>query len=74
MESTGYYHINLFSFQCAEGLRCAVVNPLLISKSGQGSLRKTKTDKKDAMKNNVPFALVWTINNRPYSRYTIFDV
>ena len=27
MESTGCYHINLFSFLCAEGLRCAVVNP-----------------------------------------------
>jgi len=49
MESTGCYHINLFSFICAEGLRCAVVNPLLISKFVQGSLRKTKTDKKDAM-------------------------
>src|SRR5208283_5810469 len=49
MESTGCYHINLFSFLCAEGLRCAVVNPLLISKFVQGSLRKTKTDKKDAM-------------------------
>ncbi len=49
MESTGCYHINLFSFLCAEGLRCVVVNPLLISKFVQGSLRKTKTDKKDAM-------------------------
>ena len=49
MESTGCYHINLFSFLCAEGFRCAVVNPLLISKFVQGSLRKTKTDKKDAM-------------------------
>ena len=36
MESTGCYHINLFSFLCAEGLRCAVVNPLLISKFVQG--------------------------------------
>lgn len=49
MESTGCYHINLFSFLCAEGLRCVVVNPLLISKFAQRSLRKTKTDKKDAM-------------------------
>src|SRR5208283_4516241 len=49
MESTGCYHINLFSFLCAEGLRCAVVNPLLISKYAQRSLRKTKTDKKDAL-------------------------
>ena len=35
------YHINLFSFLCAEGLRCAVVNPLLISRFAQRSLRKT---------------------------------
>lgn len=49
MESTGCYHINLYSFLCAEGLRCAVINPLLISKFVQGSLRKTKTDKKDAI-------------------------
>ena len=49
MESTGCYHINLFSFLCVEGFRCTVVNPLLISKFAQGSLRKTKTDKKDAM-------------------------
>jgi transposase len=49
MESTGCYHINLFSFLCAEGLRCLIVNPLLISKYAQRSLRKTKTDKKDAM-------------------------
>ena len=49
MESTGCYHINIFSFPCAEGLRCAVVNPLLISRFAQRSLRKTKTDKKDTM-------------------------
>jgi transposase len=49
MESTGCYHINLFSSLCAEGLSCVVVNPLLISIFAQRSLRKTKTDKKDAM-------------------------
>jgi len=49
MESTGCYHINLFSFLCAEGFRCAVVNPLLLSKYAQRSLRKTKTEKKDAL-------------------------
>jgi len=49
MESTGCYHINLFSYLCAEGIRCVVVNPLLISKYAQRSLRKTKTDKKDAL-------------------------
>jgi transposase len=49
MESTGCYHINLFSFMCAEGIRCVVINPLLIANFSRLSLRKTKTDKKDAL-------------------------
>ncbi len=49
MESTGCYHINLFAFLCAEGFRCVVINPLLISNFSRLSLRKTKTDKKDAL-------------------------
>lgn len=49
MESTGCYHINLFSFLCSEGLRCVVINPLLITNFARLSLRKTKTDKKDAL-------------------------
>jgi transposase len=48
MESTGCYHINLFSFLSAEGVTCVVVNPLLITNFARLSLRKTKTDKKDA--------------------------
>lgn len=48
MESTGCYHINLFSFLSAEGIACVVVNPLLITNFARLSLRKTKTDKKDA--------------------------
>ncbi len=49
MESTGCYHINLFSFLSSEGVACVVVNPLLISNFAGLSLRKTKTDKKDAL-------------------------
>ena len=49
MESTGSYHINLFSFLTAQGIRTVVVNPLLISNYAKLSLRKTKTDKKDAL-------------------------
>ena len=49
MESTGCYHINLFSFICSEGIRCVVINPLLIANFSRLSLRKTKTDKKDAL-------------------------
>lgn len=49
MESTGCYHINLFSFLCSEGISCVVINPLLIANFARLSLRKTKTDKKDAL-------------------------
>ncbi len=49
MESTGCYHINLFSFLSSQGIRTLVVNPLLIANYAKLSLRKTKTDKKDAM-------------------------
>jgi len=49
MESTGCYHINIFSFLCSEGIRCFVINPLLITNFARLSLRKTKTDKKDAL-------------------------
>ncbi len=49
MESTGCYHINLFAFLCSEGMVCIVINPLLISNFARLSLRKTKTDKKDAL-------------------------
>ena len=48
MESTGCYHINLFSFLTAEGIQALVINPLLIANFAKRSLRKTKTDKKDA--------------------------
>jgi transposase len=49
MEATGCYHINLFAFLCSEGIACVVINPLLISNFARLSLRKTKTDKKDAL-------------------------
>jgi transposase len=49
MESTGCYHLNLFSFLNEQGIEAVVINPLLISQFARLSLRKTKTDKKDAM-------------------------
>jgi transposase len=49
MESTGCYHINLYSFLTSQGIRTMIVNPLLIANFAKLSLRKTKTDKKDAM-------------------------
>lgn len=49
MESTGCYHLNLFSFLNVQGIEAVVINPLLISNFAKLSLRKTKTDKKDAL-------------------------
>ena len=49
MESTGCYHVNLFSFLTYKGIRCIIINPLLTANFAKLSLRKTKTDKKDAL-------------------------
>jgi transposase len=49
MESSGCYHLNLFSFLTSKNIKTVVVNPLLIANYSKLSLRKTKTDKKDAM-------------------------
>jgi transposase len=49
VESTACYHINLYSFLTAKGISTFVINPLLIANFAKLSLRKTKTDKKDAM-------------------------
>ncbi len=49
MESTACYHINLFSFLLAEVYTAIVINPLLIANFVKMQLRKTKTDKKDAL-------------------------
>ena len=49
MESTASYHIALFSYLTAQGYRVVIINPLLISNFSKRSLRKTKTDKKDAL-------------------------
>jgi transposase len=49
MESTACYHMNLFSFLLAGGYTAVVINPLLISNFVKMPLRKTKTDKKDAL-------------------------
>ena len=48
MESTGCYHMNLYSFLTSKGINTVIINPLLIANFSKLSLRKTKTDKKDA--------------------------
>ena len=48
MESTASYHLPLFSYLTAQGYPVVIINPLLIANFAKRSLRKTKTDKKDA--------------------------
>jgi transposase len=49
MESTASYYVNLFSYLVSEGYKVLLINPLLISNYVKMQLRKTKTDKKDAV-------------------------
>ena len=49
MESTACYHINLYSFLTSKGFNVIIINPLLVSNFMKLQLRKTKTDKKDAL-------------------------
>jgi transposase len=49
MESTASYHLPLFSYLAAGGFPVFIINPLLIANFSKRSLRKTKTDKKDAL-------------------------
>jgi transposase len=49
MESTASYHMPLFTYLAAEDYRVVVINPLLVNNFSKRSLRKTKTDKKDAL-------------------------
>jgi transposase len=67
MESTGCYHINLFSFLSSQAIRTVVVNPLLISNFAKLSLRKTRTDKKDAL----TIALFLLDHNEKISQFSI---
>jgi len=50
MEYTGYYHAPVALALCEAGIYVSVVNPLLVHDYGNNTLRRAKTDKKDAMK------------------------
>ena len=50
MEHTGYCHAPVALALCEAGLYVSVVNPLLVHDYGDNSLRRAKTDKKDAIK------------------------
>lgn len=50
MEATGNYYEPIARFLHEQGIFVSVVNPMLISDFGGNTLRKPKTDKKDAVK------------------------
>ena len=50
MEYTGYCHAPVALALCEAGLYVSVVNPLLAHDYGNNSLRRAKTDRKDALK------------------------
>ena len=50
MEYTGYYHAPVAYVLCEAGIYVSVVNPMLVHDYGNNSLRRAKTDKKDAVK------------------------
>ena len=50
MEATGRYHEPVAAALHELGIFVSVLNPILIKQSGGGSVRKVKTDKKDALK------------------------
>ena len=50
MEATGRYHEPIATALHEMGLFVCILNPILIKQSGGGSVRKVKSDKKDALK------------------------
>ena len=50
MESTGNYHTPVATLLAGDGLYVSVINAMLVHDYGNNSLRRTKTDKKDAVK------------------------
>jgi transposase len=50
MEATGNYHLPIANFLCNSGFYVSVVNAMLVHGYGNNSLRRAKTDKKDAIK------------------------
>jgi transposase len=50
MEATGRYHEPIAAALHESGIYVSILNPILIHQSGGGSVRKVKSDKKDALK------------------------
>lgn len=50
MEATGHYHYPILKELMNEGYFVSLINPYLMKKYGDNSIRKGKTDKKDALR------------------------
>ncbi|MFV0517231.1 MAG: IS110 family transposase [Aminipila sp.] len=50
MEATGHYHYPILKTLLNENIHVSLINPYLMKKYGDNSIRKGKTDKKDALK------------------------
>lgn len=69
MEHTGVYYQVVAETFVQSGISVSAVNPVLINKFGNNTLRKVKTDKKDSMK-----IARYALENRDGLRdYTILD-
>ena len=66
MEATGRYHKPVAKALHEYGIYVCVLNPILIHQSGGGSIRKVKSDKKDAIK-IAKYGLDNWVNLREYT-------
>ncbi len=66
MEATGRYHEPVATALHEYGIYVCVLNPILIHQSGGGSIRKVKSDKKDAIK-IAKYGLDNWVNLREYT-------
>lgn len=65
MEATGVYYEPIARFLHEQGIFVSVVNPMLIDDFGGNTLRKAKTDKKDAVK-IASYALNYWVDLKQY--------
>ena len=66
LESTGHYHYPILKALLEAGFTVFVINPFLVKKFMDNSIRKGKTDKKDAVR-IAHFVLEKSYQLRPYS-------
>jgi transposase len=66
MEATGHYHYPLLKTLLNENFFVSLINPYLMKKYSDSSIRKGKTDKKDAIR-IACFVLEKSYQLQPYS-------